>query len=107
MHFCYQYVQYSKLKRIIKRNKFIADRDEASADAESNINSRKGSSPALANSQSALNRNTYGDYYSLLQTVQSNTLNSDGPIVLQPDDESDFFKVILSEMEKVNKFFVG
>jgi hypothetical protein len=34
-------------------------------------------------------------------------LNSDGPIVLQPDDESDFFKVILSEMEKVNKFFVG
>jgi hypothetical protein len=26
-----------------------------------------------------------------------------GPV----DDESDFFKIILSEIEKVNKFFVG
>lgn len=101
--FFHQYVQYSKLKRIIKRNKFIADRDiEASADAESNINGRKGSSPA--NGQSALNKNTYGDYSSLLQ---SNNSTNDGPIVSLPDDESDFFKVILSEMEKVNKFFVG
>jgi hypothetical protein len=103
LHFVQQYVQYSKLKRIIKRNKFIADRDiEASADAESNINGRKGSSPV--NSQSALNKNTHGDYSSILQS--SNLISSDR-IASLPDDESDFFKVILSEMEKVNKFFVG
>lgn len=62
--------------------------------------------------------NSLGEY-SLLQPStsgkSSNTFgdNENGNIVgetpdgLYQDDESDFFKVILSEIEKVNKFFVG
>lgn len=54
----------------------------------------------LQPSASAKSSNTYGD------KEKGNALGDVAEGVYQ-DDESDFFKVILSEIEKVNKFFVG
>lgn len=102
-----QYIQYSKLKRIIKRRRFIADRDEAIAEAEMTAISRK-----LASA----NKPSVGEYTPLqIQNGKAMTSYEDEsssfsvPRLGGNDDESDsdFFKVILSEMEKVNKFFVG
>jgi hypothetical protein len=105
-----QYIQYSKLKRIINRRKFITDRDEACAD-ESRLSGKMSSSPSITGlSLSTPAINSLGEY-SILQSTNSNASyvdesarTADGQYV---DDESDFFKVILSEIEKVNKFFVG
>ena len=111
-----QYIQYSKLKRIINRRKFIADRDEADAEIESRTHSRM-ASPAPMNVVPALPVNSSNEYTQLnaaFNVKSSSTFDDDcnGTGVQmndmgQGDDESDFFKVILSEIEKVNKFFVG
>ena len=96
------------MKRIIKRRRFIADRDEAIADAEFTTTGRKPTSAG---------KTTSGEY-SLLQSQNGGKGPSTYGDSLSPfalprfggnDDESDsdFFKVILSEIEKVNKFFVG
>ena len=95
-----QYIQYSKLKRIIKRKRFIADRDEAIADAKS---------------ATTTSRNPAGEYTPLqLNSKLSGSYEDETPSFSVPrlggnddDSDSDFFKVILSEIEKVNKFFVG
>ena len=110
-----QYIQYSKLKRIINRRKFIADRDEAEAQAKGEF---RAASTSPMNNAPAVILNPSNEY-TLLQPIASgktqNTyveesngnsgieLVEGGPV----DDESDFFKIILSEIEKVNKFFVG
>jgi hypothetical protein len=110
-----QYIQYSKLKRIINRRKFIADRDEAEAQAKGEF--RAASSSPMNNAPAVILNPS--NEYTLLQPIASGkTQNSyvdesngnsgielveGGPV----DDESDFFKIILSEIEKVNKFFVG
>lgn len=111
-----QYIQYSKLKRIINRRKFIADRDEADAEIESRTQSRM-ASPALMNVVPAVSVNSSNEYTQLNtgpSIKSSSTFDGDyNGVGIQMndagliDDESDFFKVILSEIEKVNKFFVG
>ena len=116
--FCSQnekYIQYSKLKRIINRRKFIADRDEA--EIQSKGGPRAASASPMSNSSAAV-LNPSNEYTLLQPTASGKTLSTyvdenngkseielvEGGLV---DDESDFFKVILSEIEKVNKFFVG
>lgn len=101
-----QYIQYSKLKRIIKRKRFIADRDEAIADAEFSSSGRK--------SATSSSKNPAGEYTPLESNSKlSGSYENETPSFSVPrfgnDDESDsdFFKVILSEIEKVNKFFLG
>ena len=111
-----QYIQYSKLKRIINRRKFIADRDEANAEAASKSVGRIPSLPTL-NSASTTSKpqNEYSPIQASLSGKSLNTYTdeSNGVSGIQMvdggfmEDESDFFKVILSEIEKVNKFFVG
>lgn len=95
------------MKRIIKRRRFIADRDEAIAEAEMTAISRK---------QATTNKPPVGEYTPLqMQNGKAQTSYEDEsssftvPRFGGNDDESDsdFFKVILSEIEKVNKFFVG
>ena len=112
-----QYIQYSKLKRIINRRKFIADRDEADAETESRTTISRMVSPAPMNVVPALPVNSSNEYTQLNlahNAKSSSTFDDDynGAGVQMndmgaTDDESDFFKVILSEIEKVNKFFVG
>lgn len=51
-------------------------------------------------STSGKSSNTFGDN-------ENGNIVGETPDGLYQDDESDFFKVILSEIEKVNKFFVG
>ena len=54
----------------------------------------------LQPSTSRKSSNTFGDN-------ENGNILGEAPDGLYQDDESDFFKVILSEIEKVNKFFVG
>ena len=112
-----QYIQYSKLKRIINRRKFIADQDEANAEAARKNGGKMSSSHSLTTlgNLAVPPINSFGEYTMLQPSSSGKSVFGDdeqgniserGDSKYQ-DDESDFFKVILSEIEKVNKFFVG
>ena len=84
------------------------DRDEALADAEFTLTGRKptGASKTSSGEYSLLQSHnggkvpgTYGDSLSPFSQPRLGA-NDD-------ESDSDFFKNILSEIEKVNKFFVG
>jgi hypothetical protein len=108
-----QYIQYSKLKRIIKRMRFIADGNAASNKSDAEMPQAKSGGGAVQ--MSAIAKLSE---YSLLQPSSSVTSGhtfhetSHGFVERhQPhearDDESDFFTVIQMEIDKINKFFVG
>ena len=105
-----QYIQYSKLKRIIKRRRFVLDRDDALADSESASHGKRyNESSGLAGT-----KNGVGEYSLLQPSYHRESNNFDEPSSFsiprsggEDESDSDFFKVILSEIEKVNKFFVG
>ena len=109
----FQYIQYSKLKRIIKRMRFIADSAEQQVkmDVESILRRRHPSSTQVVGEVAT---KAAGEY-SLLQpgaSVQADsTFGSTSTISAPPekdmDEGTDFFAVIQQEIEKINKFFVG
>ena len=91
------YIQYSKLKRIINRTKFIKTGSKTSEKNKGPTNEYsllRQPSPAGTTGSGA------GKYAGI---------ESGEPMQTTPpsDEDSDFFAVIQSEIDKVNKFFVG
>ena len=87
------------------------DRDEALADAESANNRRRLALPDSG--PSANSKVSHGEYAPLHNNSKLTNYDDEPSSYSVPrsgaEDEADtdFFKVILSEIEKVNKFFVG
>jgi hypothetical protein len=104
---CYgQYIQYNKLKRIINRLKFIKDKK---AGQSSGVDMTRKASGIIQ----IMSANSKSSEYTPLPTA-SGTATKGGAVgqsektdVGGPEDDVDFFPVILEEMEKINKFFIG
>ena len=83
--------------------RFIADGGE---NAKSSVESGKSLSPKLT-SQNLKKSETVSNEYSPLQETSPKVYSSGVTSNPSGEDESDFFVVIQSEIEKINKFFVG
>lgn len=97
-----KYLQYSRLKRIIKRKRFLADKN-----AELSQSARQPSSSKLVQMTSMGGKGS--DERTPLNagggSIESYEKSSDPR--KQIDENSDFFPFVVKEMEKINKFFVG
>lgn len=105
------YIHYGRLKRLIKRKKFILDRK-----LESDAKSASGQGAAGAVKPSVKSPRQSPKSSALIQMTKTGKESfplklggppKDGYSKVEADDNEDFFDVILQEMEKINKFFTG
>eukprot|EP00981_Chlorochromonas_danica_P001007 scaffold233_cov174-Ochromonas_danica.AAC.47 len=103
------YIQYNKLKRIIKRRKFLADKaaeEQLKQQQQQQQQQGKGivlptsSSTTYATENTPLKPSVNG----LPSSMPDYTENNAG---LENGEDTELFPVLIEEMEKVNKFFIG
>ena len=100
------YLQYDKLKRVIKKKKFLLDRQNESDSWK--IGGIGGMRREFSKPSSIqLSQNLSVDETTPL-TKNNGDKDESGTYSKKPSNENvDFFAVIQSEIEKINKFFVG
>lgn len=105
-----QYIQYERLKRVINRKKFLKDSGQGMGAASTSRPSPRQSpkSSLLQMSQISGSKQNIEEWTPL----KGSSKEAYGRAVTVPkkgglDDSSDFFPLILQEIEKVNKFFIG
>lgn len=89
------YISYNRLKRVINRQRFILDQQEVRTQRRKS---------GKVNEYSPLSLNVAGTG----APKSSGSLNDDAEVSAEGNENgSDFFPVILKEIEKINKFFLG
>jgi phosphate transporter len=106
-----QYIQYGRLKRIIKRLKFLSDAKIVKNSKDDLPLQDKGSVEMSVQVPRALDENTPLLSESQREAVSPRkklSISAKKPVKKEDEgEESDFFAVIGEEMDRINSFFVG